>query len=91
MRGVLRTSPVLLIASIILVVAFAPADAQFGRNKIQYKNYEWQILTSPHFEIHFYKGEEAFAVRAALIMEDGYRMLMSEAAEVIGKRTQPTK
>lgn len=55
--------------------AVAPAQAQFGRNKIQYKNLQWQVLTTPHFEIHFYQGSEGFAVRAGLVLEDGYQML----------------
>jgi Tol biopolymer transport system component len=60
-----------------------PADAQFGRNKIQYKNLKWRVLTTPHFEFYFYQGSDAFVLRAALIMEDGYRMLSEKLQETL--------
>lgn len=60
-----------------------PAEAQFGRNKIQYKNLKWQVLTTPHFEFYFYEGCEPFVVRAALIMEDGHRMLSEKLGETL--------
>jgi Tol biopolymer transport system component len=66
-----------------LLGAMAPANAQFGRNKIQYKNLDWQVLTTPHFEFYFYQGSESFVVRAALIMEDGYRMLSEKLQETL--------
>lgn len=47
----------------------------FGRNKIQYENFEWQILNTPHFEIFFYPEAEELAVRAAVIVEDAYQRL----------------
>jgi len=62
-------------AFILCLLIALPAQAQFGRNKIQYKNLKWQILTTPHFEIHFYEGSESFAVRTGLVLEDGYDML----------------
>lgn len=76
-----------LLSTFVLVFLLAllagPSAAQFGRNKIQYRHYDWQVLTTPHFEIHFYDGEEAFAQRAALVMEDGYRMLSNKLNETL--------
>ncbi|NIM19074.1 MAG: hypothetical protein GTO51_01670 [Candidatus Latescibacteria bacterium] len=65
------------IFALILTIFLADAvNAQyFGRNKIQYKDYKWEILSTPHFEIHFYEGEEPFAARTALLLENGYQML----------------
>ncbi|MCI0451134.1 MAG: BamA/TamA family outer membrane protein [Candidatus Latescibacteria bacterium] len=63
------------IATGILLGALLPATASaqyFGRNKIQYNDYTWHVLSTPHFDIHYYEGAEAFAVRAALVLEDGY-------------------
>ncbi|UCH84869.1 MAG: PD40 domain-containing protein, partial [Candidatus Latescibacterota bacterium] len=65
---------------VLLTVAVSPVWAQFGRNKIQYRNFKWQVLTTPHFEFYFHQGAEAFVVRAALVMEDGYRMLSDKVA-----------
>ncbi len=63
------------IATGILLGALYPATASaqyFGRNKIQYNDYTWHVLSTPHFDIHYYEGAEPFAVRAALVLEDGY-------------------
>jgi Tol biopolymer transport system component len=60
-----------------------PAEAQFGRNKVQYKDHHWQVLTTPHFEVHFDEGSERFAGRAALVLEDGYRMLSEKLNETL--------
>lgn len=68
-------SAALLVALVVTLSGVLPAQAQFGRNKIQYKDLDWQILTTPHFEIHFYQGSENFAARAGLVLEDGYGML----------------
>ncbi|MFQ5510436.1 MAG: hypothetical protein ACE5EO_01180 [Candidatus Krumholzibacteriia bacterium] len=79
-----RKTTVLVIASLFLLSALAgPAAAQFGRNKIQYKNHNWHVLSTPHFEIHFYDGSDAFAVRAGLVLEDGYRMLSGKLHETL--------
>ncbi len=59
----------------VLIFTLAPSNASaqyFGRNKIQYNNYTWHVLSTPHFDIHYYEGAEPFAVRAALVLEDGY-------------------
>jgi Omp85 superfamily domain/WD40-like Beta Propeller Repeat len=55
----------------------------FGRNKIQYNNYTWHVLSTPHFDIHYYEGGEAFAVRAALVLEDGYEEYTYKLKEVL--------
>lgn len=76
-----RGVAVLVLALAVLVAVALSAQAQFGRNKIQYKNLKWQVLTTPHFEFYFHQGSESFVVRAALIMEDGYRMLAEQLQE----------
>ena len=63
------------IATGILLGAMIPSASfaqYFGRNKVQYNNYKWHVLSTPHFDIHYYEGAEAFAVRAGLVLEDGY-------------------
>lgn len=73
-----------ILASLLLVSLLSPqSQAQFGRNKIQYKDHEWVILSTPHFDIHYYKGSEAFAARAGLVLENGYEMLSYKLKEVL--------
>jgi Tol biopolymer transport system component len=50
-----RFSALLLVVSIF---APAPASAQyFGRNKVQYKKLNFQVLKTEHFDIYFYPEE----------------------------------
>ncbi len=52
----------------LLIALPASLEAQyFGRNKVQYDNFDFQVLTTPHFDIHFYPSQ----TRA---MEDVSRM-----------------
>jgi hypothetical protein len=37
----------------------------YGKNRIQYKKFEWQYVSSQNFEIYFYKGGEEIARMAA--------------------------
>jgi len=54
----------------VAILAFAPpvAEAQyFGRNKVQYDRFDFRVLQTPHFDIHFYP-------EAADAIEDAARM-----------------
>ena len=49
-----------VLAAVILVgvIAATPAEAQyFGKNKIRYDDFEWEIYHSTHFDVYFYKEE----------------------------------
>jgi hypothetical protein len=51
---------VTLVAVMVWFVA-APATAQyFGRNKVQYKDFNFQVLKTEHFDIYFYPQEPAW-------------------------------
>ncbi|NNM35185.1 MAG: hypothetical protein HKO53_19070 [Gemmatimonadetes bacterium] len=72
-RRIMILVPLVLL---FVVVGSLPASAQyFGRNKIQYDNFDWQVLSTPHFEIFFYEEEQDLAARAAVIAEDAYLRL----------------
>jgi len=53
----------------------SPAQAQFGKNKVQYKNFEWKTIQTDHFDIYYYQGEEDSAFRAARMAERAYKRL----------------
>ena len=57
-----------LLLAVALTVFTTSASAQyFGRNKVQYETFDFRILKTPHFDIHFYP-EEADAVEDATRM-----------------------
>ncbi len=46
------------LAACVMVALAAPASAQyFGRNKVQFKRLDFQILTTEHFDIYYYPSE----------------------------------
>ena len=59
--------------AVLLAVAATPLGAQyFGRNKVQFENFDWRVLTTPHFGVHFYPPEEEPARDAARMLERWY-------------------
>jgi Tol biopolymer transport system component len=60
----------LVLSSLILAASTAPLHAQyFGRNKVQYAKFDFQVLKTEHFDIYFYRGEQAAAHQAARMAE----------------------
>ena len=52
----------------LLVGVPAPVAAQyFGRNKVQYEQFDWRIMRTSHFDQYFYPAE-------SLVVHDGGRM-----------------
>uniref|UniRef100_A0A7C4TDM4 Bacterial surface antigen (D15) domain-containing protein n=1 Tax=candidate division WOR-3 bacterium TaxID=2052148 RepID=A0A7C4TDM4_UNCW3 len=60
---------------ITLFVGLFLFNQYFGQNKIQYKDFDFKILSTEHFDIYFYPGGENLAVFAEDVLEDGYHTL----------------
>jgi Tol biopolymer transport system component len=48
---------------------------QFGQNKVQYKNFDWAVFRTEHFDVHYYTEEAEAAMDAARMAERGYAYL----------------
>jgi Tol biopolymer transport system component len=46
------------------------SNAQFGKNIVQYKEFDWKFVKSAHFDIYFYDDSEYLAEFAARMAED---------------------
>jgi len=69
MAGILR-SRIGLVCAVALAAA-PPLQAQyFGRNKVQYQKFDFQVLKTAHFDVYFYQGERGAATEAARPKED---------------------
>jgi Tol biopolymer transport system component len=55
-------------------VAFAQS-AYFGRNKVQYREFDFRVLKTEHFDIYFYPEEENAAQATARMAERWYTRL----------------
>ena len=90
MRGIVtRTVAALLLSAVVLAAAPCAAHSQtswFGKNKVQYKDFHWNILKTPHFDIHFNEGYRDLAARTAVIMEYGYDKLSEDFSHNISWR-----
>src|SRR5688572_6732532 len=65
MRSQLRTIRLLtaaLLGGAALSILPSSASAQFGRNKVQFDEFDFQVMESDHFDWHFYPVQ-AEAVR----------------------------
>ena len=67
-------------ASLWLAVVFAGlpgvAHAQyFGRQKVQYEDFDWWVMDTQHFDVHYYPEEEAVIEDAARMAERWYGRL----------------
>ena len=61
MRPARAWRAVLAMAALAFVVA-QPAGAQYlGRNKIQYKTFQFEVMRTAHFDIYFYPVEKEAA------------------------------
>jgi Tol biopolymer transport system component len=67
----------LLVAALVALVAAAPAGAQsyFGMNQVQFDHFDWKVLETDHFLIHYYPQEEAAVQDAARMAERAYARL----------------
>ncbi|MCK5439830.1 MAG: PD40 domain-containing protein [Gemmatimonadetes bacterium] len=52
-----------------------PAHAQFGQNKVQYKDFDFRVLETEHFDIHYYPEAEDAILDAARMAERAYSRL----------------
>lgn len=49
----------------------------FGKNKVRYKNFEWTVIETEHFEIYFSSKIENLANLSAFYAENAYKRLSS--------------
>ncbi|HEX9941576.1 MAG TPA: hypothetical protein VGG03_06155 [Thermoanaerobaculia bacterium] len=73
-----------LLAAGSLLISLAPLQAQFGpsiygegfgKNKIQYRDFTWEIYHSPHFNLYYYKEEEPQLQKVVSFAESAYDQL----------------
>ncbi|MEO5740642.1 MAG: peptidase S9, partial [Vicinamibacterales bacterium] len=83
MRQILRRIPlaglsVFLLVLITTVATAVPVHAQyFGRNKVQYKEFKFEVLKTDHFDVYFYEEERQNAERVGRMAERWYARLSS--------------
>jgi Tol biopolymer transport system component len=74
-----RTARAVVAACALALGLALPGAAQyqdfFGKNKIQYRQFDWKIYHSPHFDVYFYSAEEPLLQRVVSFAESAYDRL----------------
>lgn len=63
---------------LVALLVSSSASAQFyyfGRNKVQYTDFDWKVMRTEHFEIYFYEGMDSLARQGAYLAERSYGIL----------------
>jgi hypothetical protein len=75
-RTLLRAAILAVAAAAVLAADHAPAEAQyFGRNRVQYRTFDFQVLRTTHFDVYYYPEAEAAAQDVARMAERWYARL----------------
>ncbi len=74
MKNLLRIYSILLSFSLLINFSYSQSF-YFGRNKVQYTNFNWHILKTDHFDIYYYPEMEELAEHGAYFAEESYKYL----------------
>lgn len=72
--------------AVLFVVALPLSAHAFGKNKIVYDDFKWQIYQSTHFEVYFYEEERASLQKVVNFAESAYDELSRKFNFQISKR-----
>lgn len=74
---------------LLLLLGTSSACAQFfwfGRNKVQYTDFEWHVLKTDHFDIYYYTEMKDLAERGAFFAEESYKVLQEKFNHTLNAR-----
>ena len=63
-----------------------PQFYYFGRNKVQYTDFEWHVLKTDHFDIYYYPEMKDLAERGASFAEESYGVLEAKFNHTLNTR-----
>ena len=73
----------------VILLTDRPAIAQgfyFGRNKVQYTNFDWHVMETDHFDIYYYPEMEEVARQGAQFAEESFKILKPRFNHSITRR-----
>ena len=62
------------IFSILLFITVSYGQS-FGQNKVQYRDFDWNYIQTPHFDIYYYGDQQSLAEFAAEVAEESYEQI----------------
>ncbi|MFP4522843.1 MAG: hypothetical protein ACLFQK_11925, partial [Fibrobacterota bacterium] len=70
-----KKAPAMLILLILPCLIYA---TDFGGNKVQYRDFDWEYIQTRHFDFYYYEGSEEIAEFAARSSEKFYEKISKE-------------
>src|SRR5256714_12959198 len=66
-----------IILALLALLASSRLNAQqyFGMNQVQYKHFDWRVIETEHWSIHYYPEERVGAMEGARMAERSYARL----------------
>ncbi len=71
----MKAARILMVTVGLLLGARLDAQQYFGMNQVQYKHFDWRVIETEHWLVHYYPEERAGAMDAARIAERSYARL----------------
>src|SRR3990172_10603266 len=63
-----------------------PQDLDFGKNKVQYRSFDWSYIQTNNFDIYYYSGGYQLAKFAAEVLEEAYQTVSDQLRYQLKKR-----
>jgi len=60
---------------ILIIISQAVFGQSFGQNKVQYGDFDWKFIKSPHFNIYYYTKDIDLAEFTAEVAENAYEQI----------------
>ncbi len=71
---------------IVILLAEVLLAQSFGQNKVQYKEFDWSLISSPNFDVYFYGEDAHLAEFTAEIAEDAHEQISKHLRWTLKKR-----
>ena len=67
----------ILFAIVVLSSSFGQS---FGKNKVQYRDFDWSYIQTPNFDIYFYGDNQDLAEFTSRVSEEAYKQISTHLA-----------
>jgi hypothetical protein len=82
------TKKIIVISFLVLLIAAAALgqEVPFGKNKVQFHQFQWQYIQTRHFDIYFYDHQYETAKFASSVVESSYTVISEQLNYRIHRR-----
>jgi Tol biopolymer transport system component len=71
---------------IIFLIAEGLFAQSFGQNKVQYKEFDWSLISSPNFDVYYYGDDTQLAEFTAEVSEEAHEQVSKHLRWTLKKR-----